>query len=422
MAQVNTIVGRAEATYVGEEAVAFGTTAASLLRTFPVTSDAGGLNVDGLAQDMVDVDDESVYLFDAKTPAFGLKGGTAKMQHYSHCDGTQLTQGSGAVADWPLGCLLRCSLGAEAPALATANPGELVAAAGSSTTQVTVTTSGARFVAGQWAAVEISGTIEPFYITSISGQNLAVRPTLSGTPTATTGIVVAGRTYAPDQANTKSMTWQKAMASDSAHQWTMNGVVVTPEFMWEMGKIPMWTFNGNVATWTGPSAQSLSTAVGSQTGASKFTTRSSTVLFQPVSTLTRTSQYSIRSMSIKLNSGREFVPGVGGDIEGKAGVITNGERKFAEIDLVLTGSDTVMDSSNWSSQTPMQLIVFSSNGSLLTKRLTGVHVPTCQIIGKPQFTRQGKQAATALKLMAQLDSVTTGTTAMATAPIRFFHI
>jgi len=420
MAQVLTIRGRDASTFVGEEAT-FGTTP-TMTRAFPITGDAGAVAVDGLTQEQLPVENESVYINDVQTDVHGYQGGTAPMELYFAPNASQLTNAT-AVAEDDLGALLRCSLGAESPPVLQAEGGSTVAAAGSSTTSIVVAAGdGANFAVGQWIAPECTGALEPCYITAISTDTLSVKPTLSAIPTSTTGLVIGGRTYAYDQAQHRKMTWQHAKASNSAQQWTMNGVLVTPEFMLENGKLPKFKFTGNIARWIGPSAQSIAVTAGTNPAAACISMRSPTVLFQPVSTLTRTSQYALESFSVKLGVSREFAMGMGGDIEGKLEAVTTGDHELAIITLGLSGTDTVMDSSNWTSQTDMQLIIFAASGSLLTKRFVGVHVPCCFIRGKPKTVARGKRIAMELTLVAKLDTVPTATTAMAKAAIRFFRI
>jgi hypothetical protein len=418
MTQVR-IRGRDATTFIGEEAVAFGTTAATMLPAFPVTTDeSGGIDTSGLTTAENDVEDESVYLQDNKTTVQGLQSGPVKGYNIAFRPNTTQWASGVAVTDDYVGAALRMALGAEYPAVGATNGGDVLSAAAQTTTAVTVTTSGARFTIGEWVGVQTSLGLEFAQVINIAANVLTLNPALVGSPVATTGKVYGCKTWAPVQDNTRSATIQHAKAMNANYQYTANGCALNlAGLSLEIGKIPILSFDIESAAHTGPSAQSIATTVQTNPCAAPIAVRGSTVLFQASSaTALRTSQYTLEAFAPKFMPLMGHAPGMGNDVQGKVACEVLGTRTLATIDLTLA-ADTAQFT-NWSAQTDMMFLLLNTVGSGITRRATGLYVPTAQIVGEPKITVKGKRVIVDLTIRPRMN--TTCTTSGLTSTADYF--
>ncbi len=408
MTQVR-IRGRDAVTLIGEEAVAFGTTAASMIRAFPVTTDdGGGVDVSGLMTAEEEVEDESVFLPDVKPTVQGLEGGPVKGYNVDlRPEGTQLISGV-AVTDSYIGCAMRAAWGGEYPPVGQTNGGAVVAAAGSTTTSLVLTAGqGARVFVGEVVGVQTSNGLEFAQIVALATDTATLNPALIGTPTASTGIVVGCRTWGLSQDNTRSVTIEHAKAMNAAYQWRANGCCVNMSGLsLEIGKIPKLSFDIESASHIGPEALSISQAAAANPMAAPICVRGSTVLLVASSAAAvRTTQYTIEAFAPKFNPFMGHAPGMGNDIEGKVACQVLGTRSMAE--LALTVSADTSQFTNWSAKTLMGFYMFNLFGSGTTRRASGLIMPTCEIVGEPVISVKGKRTIMDFKLRPMLNTTTT---------------
>lgn len=377
------------ATYVGIEST-FGTTP-SMVRAFPITDTFEP----DLEQAEVDNLDESIYLWDVKNPVKGLKDGSAKLGFHIRSSGNRLTSGATPATPW-LGNVLKACFGTELAAA-----GSTIQSSSTSTSIIVGTGHGSRFEAGQPILVDVGGVPEPTWVSSISTDTLTLGLALSASPT-TGEDVINCYTYYPTASNTYSLALQHAMAGSSNHQWTLNGCSVDCQFKLERNKIPQLDVALKAATWTGPSDQSISTALGSNGMGDPFVVADGLVILQSNATSTRT-HYPLRSMTVKLNHGMGHIEELAGGTQGKTGMMRMGQRVFAEIDLAMA-TDTALDSSLWTNRTDLQLFVSIPQGSGSTKTWMTFFLPKAIVVGKPKFKRDGGVATTTCKLVAKINT------------------
>ncbi len=403
------IRGRDAVTRIGEEAVTFATTAASMLPAFlTTTDDSGGLDISGITTDELDVEDESVLMPDSKTTVQGLEGGDLKGFTMPLRPNTTQNAAAAVVVDDAMACALRCSLGGQYPAVGATNPGDILSGAAQTVTTLTVTTAGTRFAIGQWVGIETSLGLEFAQIINIASQVLTVNPALVGAPVATTGKVYGLTTWAPCQDNSRSVTVEKALAMSALHQHRFNGCKINlASLSLEIGKIPQLGFDIGVGSHTGPAALSVPVTVQTNPMAAPIAVKGSTVLLQASSaSAVRTSQYTLEAFAPKFMPMNEHTPGMGGDTEGKVAVQVTGSRVLAGVDLTLS-SDTVMDTTNWAAQGDQMFLVLNTFGSGTTRRASGFYMPTAQIVGKPKISVKGKRVIMNLSLRPKLNATTT---------------
>jgi hypothetical protein len=400
--------GRDAITNIGEEAVTFGTTAASMLPAQIISKDdTASVDVSGLMTEELTVDDESVDAHDVKTSVQGLQGGPVKgYATYLRPNATQWASGV-AVTDDHLGCAMRCALGGEYPAVGATNGGDVLSAAAQTTTALTVTTSGARFAIGQWVGIQTSLGLEFAQVINIATNVLTVNPALVGTPVASTGKVYGLKTWAPCQDNTRSATIEHAKAGNANIQWRVNGCAMSLSGLSiETGKIPVATFDAISASHTGPQALSIATTVPANAMAAPISTKGATVLFQASSaTALRSSPYTIEAWAPKFGATMAHVPGTGSDVQGKVASMYQAIREIFECGLTIS-VDTAQYT-NWSAQTDMSLLVLNTIGSGITRRATGLYVPTAQIFGEVKTSTKGKRVVMDLNIRARLNTTTT---------------
>ena len=399
MTQVN-IRHSESASYAGIEST-FGTTP-SMTRIFPITS-----SVDpAVDQEELDVDEESIYLADYKAPVKGLKSGNLKFGCYAAPASTVLSAAASPSTPW-LGTLLKALLGAELSAA-----GSTVASSGSATAVTVASGHGSRFAVGGWALFETGGAVEPGRISAIATDALTLDLAISAAATSS-GIVSNCYQYYWTEGNTQALTIQHALIGDSAHQWTFNGCTGGWGLKLDRNGLLRVDFDLKVASWTGPSAQSLTTTVGSNGMGSPWSMRDATCILQAYNTTTRT-HYPLHSVSCKFADGLEHIPELGG-VEGKTGVMRTSGRKGTEF-TVRFQSDQVRDATDWVSRTVLQLVVMVPQGSGTSKRWFILDVPRAVIVGKPKLVKEGGFTLTEITLRPQIN--TSGSTALARAPYK----
>lgn len=390
MAQ-NTVSTKPGATYVGIETTF--ATAATTTRIYPVES---SVELD-LQQDEVVNESEQPSLFETPAPVRGLKStnSTAKWRQYFRPLTTQLTGSATTTAATPP-CMIpvKACLGGESFSH-NSGVGTTVTSGTVSTLTVAAT---AGLAIGQWVLVNVGGVLEPTRIYAISGSVLTVNPELSGAPTSAAALYGMA-TYYPTEANTQSLTLQRALSGDANLQWTATGGIPALDLKIARNEIIEYGASAKFASWTGPSAQGISTAIATDPSAAPWVLRDGLVLFQASTAPTRT-VYSLIECGVKLNPSLDFVPELVGSTEGAAGVYRRGARPFAEVTIKFR-SDTAMNAI-WTTQTKMQLIVMASQGSGTSKRWLVFDLPTAIVVGKPKWTGSGDLAVVEMTLQAQL--------------------
>jgi len=266
MSQSN-IIQREQAVYFGEESTFGSTPAGSFPNAMTRTIVSEPITADGAVREMLDVNDVRVRRLDAVQPVQGLEIASkfsASMLLKQTPSASQLTA-AGSPASLTPRLWLRHALGQEYAAAGS------TVATGTSSTQFDVASGhGSRFRPGTLIAVQISGQMEWCMVTSVSTDTVHVAPALSATP-ATSAIVRNLYNYAPAESHTKSLTAQIAYVGDSTAQYTFNGCHGGVKFAFgEFGKLVSMGLDLTSSSFTGPTAQSLSTATASDEMGSAF--------------------------------------------------------------------------------------------------------------------------------------------------------
>jgi hypothetical protein len=399
MAQVNLRPNDA-ATYVGAESP-FGTPPDPMVRCTPIS---GSVEI-STTPTILDNESESIYLHDRLPTVHGFRDGEVKLGYYLKTPTGQLnaaaTPAAGALTAFLVGAL---------GGVQTDAGGVNVA---HTTSSLTVDAGeGAHFPVGTVAFAEVGGTLEPFYVAARTDDVLTPWPHFSADP-ADDGIVINSYAhFAKDDAPPSLSVWH-AMAGDSAHQWKMNGCMVTGmEIVTERNALLRANFTLAIGDYgSSPSAQSISTAVGGDGMSLPFALKDSIVYFQPVATTTRT-HLALRSINATLNLGNEYKTELGGTVQGKSGIVRTGVRNFCDVTIQLSGSD-VSYLSAFDNHTVMRLFVALPYGSGLTKRFVYLMLPYCTIRERPRTVKENL-VFTELMLQAQIDN--TGASALARTP------
>jgi hypothetical protein len=389
MAQVFIRPGDA-ASYVGVEGVFTQTPA--MTRATPI---AGSVELNP-SQTEIPNEDQRVDLYDEQSPVLGVKDGEASLGYYAKPDSTQATSGATPAAN-ALDLLLASAWGN-----VDLNAGSTVQASSTASSVILGAGHGSRFPIGSIALVEVGGTLEPAYVSNVSTDTITPWPSLSGTPNTSSGVVANTHLHYPDPDATGTLTLQHALAGDANHQWTLNGCHSEVELKTDANGLIRFDFKMKAATWTGPSDQSIVTTAGNDGMGAPFAVKDAVCYFQAAATVTRT-HVKVRSIAAKFAGGREFVPDLGGT-QGKAGVMRTGARRFAEVTLVLSGSEVAYDTTNWVGRTAMRLLFAVPQGSGLTRRWFVFCLPKCVIVGKPRTRPEGGTVVTELTLHSQIDS------------------
>ena len=258
MSQSN-VIARERVTLVALEST-FGVEPSSSFPNTPtaIIMDGTDMGVDGLAQEMLDINDERSRRMSAYQPVHGLKMAskfTGSRLLRATPSASQLTDGTSA-ASIPDRILLRHCVGTEF-----AGQGSTISGGSATTTSLPVQTGeGSRFKKGTLIAVEVSGEMEWTLITNISTDTLTGAPALSGAP-ADTAIVRNLYNYAPAESHSSSLSFRRAFVGDSAAQYALVGCYGGLKFSQEIGKTPAMALD---LTATSYSTGALSYSTGSQ--------------------------------------------------------------------------------------------------------------------------------------------------------------
>lgn len=301
MSQSN-IIQREQAVYFGEESTFGATPAGSFPNAMTRTIVAEPITADGAVREMLDVNDVRVRRLDAIQPVQGLEIASkfsASMLLKQTPQSAQLTSSATAGSLTPR-LWLRHALGQEF-----AQHGSTVATGTSSTVFDVASGHGSRFRLGTLIAVQVSGQMEWAMVVNIATDTLTVAPALSGTP-ATSAIVRNLYNYAPAESHTNSLTAQIAYVGDSNAQYTFNGCHGGIKFNFgEFGKLVNMGIDLTSISFTGPSAQSLSTATASDEMGSAFPLAPS--VFFSSGAPTRTTTLVCEKFSIEFDNAWEMV-------------------------------------------------------------------------------------------------------------------
>lgn len=400
MAQSN-VIAREHRTLIGIEST-FGETPAgsypnAMVETVPLHD---ALHVEGLAIEMLEVNDARVRRNDAIQPIEGLKLASKISATFNvkACATTNILTGSGTVGSLSQPLLFRHCLGVEHAATGTA------VATGTSTTVFDVA-SASNLKKGTWITVTIAGVPEPTKITNISTATVTVDPPLSDTP-ATNAVVRNLRTYAPAESHTSSMTWQFAFAGDSAAQYTANGCACSLKLSMAFGQLMTCAIEGMAATFTGPSNQSITTTSVTDDMSSAMVFKGATVILAPVGSLDRASSLTCESIEVDLPNQWQQVRDPGG-VQTVAAVVNVAGRPRAATVKVRLRFDGSVSSGGVTLNGNLGFVAWVPFGSASTTRFFVVEVPNVNMVKRPTETKVGELLYLDLEFGGLMDSTVT---------------
>jgi hypothetical protein len=409
------------AVYVSEEIIAFGT--ADVERRIHPRVDTAAIMPE---QAEIEALRLRVVAHDPTKPVRGFKGATGGFEHYLQPDTTYLvttaTPDTDAAA--PLSVPMRCILGGESIAA-----GATIPSGTYSTVAFDVTAGqGARIPAGQICAVDQaagSGTedLVPCRVRVRSTDAITVWPALATAPDAG-GRVINSRTWYATQTNTRSMSLALAPSNGTALEYRATGGTGNVTISFTRGELVTAGFELAFATFTGPANLSLGAAVVADPMATPLSTRGAKMYLQPVATTTREC-VKVDSFALSITSGMEHLDTLTCGVEGRKGVMRSAglTEAFATIELVCD-VDTDYDTSAWTSQTDLSLMLFVQlDVSASVRRFVVIDAPRVFIVGKPRVERGANNLAKmTLTLRLLRDNTTTGSGDLATAPLRIATI
>lgn len=397
MAQSN-VIAREHRALIGLETT-FGTTPAGsypevMTEIVPIHD---ALHVDALAVEMLDVNDARVRRNDAIQPVQGLKmASKVSMTCYAKaCATANILTASGTV-----GSLSQCIPFLHCFGVEHADIGTSVATGASATTFDVA--SAATLKKGTWITVTINGTPEPCKITNIATATVTVTPALSGTP-APAAIVRNLRTYAPAESHASSMTCQFAFAGDSDAQYTVNGVCASMKITTAFGQLITYALDGNAATFTGPSAQSIATDSVTDDLGAPFVFKQATVLLAAAPS--RASTLVCESIELDMPNDWKAVRDPGGTETINSMVNVAGRPRAATLKIRLR-FDSAQDAA-FVAETGYSFYAWVPYGSGTTTRYLVLDMSNVKIVGKPKPVKVDERFYLDLELGALSDDTVT---------------
>lgn len=359
------IVSTTAATYCKLEAT-YGTTPGSMTRIFP----RGTVTVDPNVT-IIPVDTQQNLLVRRDKSVRGLKTCSAKFQCDSYIDNTRANSAATPAQHW-LGAMIKACMGGESmPA------GSLVVAASTASVVNVTAAQGTRFPVGQVILVDVANVPEVAIVKSVATDAVSVYPNLSAGPT-TSEDVFNTHSYHFTDVNTASLALQLALAQDSSHQWTLNGLTGNISLEITRDARLSYSFDLKGATFTGPSSQAIATTVGTNALSGPVPNRDAVCLLQALTTTTRV-HVPFDKISLAIDTGMELVPELGGATEGIVAAMRAG---MPTVTADLTLRSDLAQYTTWDNDTDLMLLYAVPRGTGATKQWTGF-VLYCNIEARP---------------------------------------
>lgn len=411
MTQSN-ILSREQAVYLGLE-TAFGVIPSgsfpnAMTRAYPLHDD---VKVDGLAQEMLDVNDVRVRRDDAIVPIHGLKlpSKVALKSYLKAVPAAGLLTAAGVAVSAVERVLLTHALGGEFAGIGAAGIN-----AGSSTT-VVVTADGTKFHPGTWIAVPVSASaVEVTKVLSKAVDTLTVDPPLSAA-VFDGGAVRNLYNYCPAESHSSSIAMELGFVGDTAAQYSATGVHgnLTWDFP-EFGKLPTMSFAGDAVSFTGPTVAGYAVTSASDPMGAAIPFRPAVYLAAPGS-IARGTRLVCEKIALEHNVTWEMVrePGATTTETVNSVVDTAGRPQSAKLTLT-TRFDLAWDTA-FLADTVYQFVAILPTGSGLTQSFWVWEVSRCTIAMKPKLVKIGERLGMELVFNAQIDQACTADASTAAA-------
>lgn len=407
MAQVDIVSGLA-ATYCKVEST-FGTTPGSMTRIFPV----GVVSVSP-EQTIIPVNTQQTKVVNRDKSVRGLKTCKASFTCDAFIDNTRANSAATPAQHW-LGAMVKAVLGGESmPA------GSTIAAGSSASSINTAVGHGTRFPVGQVALCDVADVPEVIVVKAVAGDALTPLFNLSAAPTTGQDIFNTHSYYITDT-NTQSLALQLALAQDSNHQWTLNGLTGEMSVTISRDSRVQYGFELRGTTFTGPSAQGLSTAVGTNALSGPVPNVNAVCYLQSLATTTRV-HVPFHAISLQIASGMEHVPELGGATEGVVGTMRVGKDSASSmVNAELTIRTDTARQTDWDNDTDYVLVYAVPRGTGATKQWWGF-VLYCNIEGRPMPEVVDGRQMMKLQLKGRQNTMqSAATTDLANSPLVIFE-
>ena len=407
MSQVDIVSGLA-ATYCKVEST-FGSTPGSMTRVFPV-----GMVSVSPTQTIIATDTQQVKFVNRDKSVRGLKTCTAKLTCDAYIDNNRANSAATPAQHW-LGAMIKAILGGESM------PAGSTIAAGSTSSAINAAVGhGTRFPVGQVALCDVGDTPEVIIIKAVAADTLTPLFNLSGSPTTGQDIFNT-HSYHLTDTNTQSLSLQLALAQDSNHQWTLNGLTGGISLSITRNERVQYSFDLRGTTFTGPSAQSVSTAVGTNSLSGPVPNRDAVCYLQSLSTTTRT-HVPFHEISVTIDSAMDHVTELGGATEGVIGTMrTKKDNASSLVSAELTIRTDTARQTDWDNDTDYVLVYAIPRGTGASKQWWGF-VIYCNIEGRPDPVVVDGRQMMKLSLKGRQNTMqSTVTTDLANSPIVIFE-
>jgi hypothetical protein len=403
MAQID-ISDKAGAVYFGAEST-FGTTP-TMARIFPRVGTMADVSRTVIA---VDTQKERVNMRDKSV--LGLKNGTINFTIDHKIDTTRLTSAA-TPASTTVGLLLKSFLGGES-----AFAGSTIQASSTASSIITATGHGSRFPVGSVFLCDVGDVPEVVISKAVSTDTVTPLFNLSATPTSTQDVINCHNYFVTDQ-NSLSSAFQFAMHQSTSLQWTLNGCV-GKSLSLDLGRDSRlaWTMQFDAGNFTGPSSQSISTAVATDPLTGPVANIGALCLLQSLTTTTRV-HVPFHSIELNMTPNNMHVEEVGGETNGRIGT-----QRFNGFDVnaTVTIRSDIAWITNFDAGDDLVLVFAVPSGSGATKRWTGF-VLYCTIESRPQSTVVDGRRMTVLNLRGRHNTMQSAvTTDLALSPLVIFE-
>jgi len=381
MTQSN-ILSREQAVYIGLESTFGVTPSGSFPNAMARFIASEPVIVDGAVREMLDVSDIRTRRLDAIQPVQGLEIAsklTVSQLLKATPSASQLTAGT-APANLTPRILLTHVFGQE-----NASQGDVVSVA-TSTTQFDVANPG-RFRIGTWIAVEVAGQMEYALIVAKTSNTLSVVPDLSAAPTLG-GIVRNLYNYVPAETHSNSITAQIAYVNDASAQYTFNGCHGGVKFNFgEFGKLVTMSSEFTSTSYTGPTAQSLSTATATDEMGRGFPLAPDVLLF--TSAPDRAVKLVCEKFAIEFNNAFEMVRDPSAVQTVNSVVNTAGRPRAGKVMITLRFDSDY--GTSFDAETQYGMVIAQRIGSGTTASYWIWSMPTMKLTAQPKLTKVGER-------------------------------
>lgn len=352
------------------------------------------LHIDGLAVEMLEVNDARARRNDATQPVQGLEiaSKVAMTCYVKAVPSANVLIGAGTVGSLSQCIPFRHCFGVE-HALA----GTTVATGSSST--VFDATSASNLKVGSIIGVTISGVVEWTKIITIATATVTVFPPLSGTP-ANGAVVRNFRTYAPAESHTSSMTMQVCFSGSTSAQYTANGVACSMKIAGAFGQLLTYALDGTAASYTGPTAQSITATTVTDDMGAPFAFKGATVLL--ASTVARGTSFVCHSVDVDLMNQWQQVREPGG-VETVNGVVNVAGRPRAATIKTRIRFDADWPAAFLAETGYTFWLVVPKGASGANQQFFIIEMGNCKLVSRPKEVKEGELLFLDLELQALMD-------------------